>query len=134
MQDEGLKRQILELFRRKGMRVTRQRELILDIILENECTCCKEIYYRAAKKDKDIGIATVYRMVNSLAEMGIFRQNIPYCLAAEDEDRAGNGCRIFLKDRTVVDLDADEWESMLRAELVRKGCPEDVQIDRVTLK
>ena len=83
MQDERVadrereKKQILDLFREKGMRVTRQRELILDIVLENECSCCKEIYYRAAKKDKNIGIATVYRMVNALSELGLFRQNLP---------------------------------------------------------
>ena len=59
MQDERMngreqeKKQILDLFRKKGMRITKQRELILDIVLENECSCCKEIYYRAAKKDKN---------------------------------------------------------------------------------
>ncbi len=39
---EQEKKQILELFRKKGMRITKQRELILDIVLENECSCCKE--------------------------------------------------------------------------------------------
>ena len=79
MQDERMngreqeKKQILELFRKKGMRITKQRELILDIVLENECSCCKEIYYRAAKKDKNNVIATVYRMINSLRELVVFR-------------------------------------------------------------
>ena len=62
MQDERVagreqeKKQILDLFREKGMRVTRQRELILDIVLENECSCCKEIYYRRRRRIKISGL------------------------------------------------------------------------------
>ena len=37
---------ILERLREQGCRITRQRQLILDIILEEECSCCKEIYYK----------------------------------------------------------------------------------------
>ena len=65
MQDERLirvareKDKILELFRNKGMRITKQRKLILDIVFEQECTSCKEIYYQASKRDKNIGIATI---------------------------------------------------------------------------
>ena len=50
---------ILERLREQGCRITRQRQLILDIILEEECSCCKEIYYKAAKRDPSIGMATV---------------------------------------------------------------------------
>ena len=38
--------------------------MLLDIILEDECSSCKEIYYRATKKDPTIGTATVYRIIN----------------------------------------------------------------------
>ena len=81
MQDERLMRavcrkdEILEQIRRNGMRITSQRRLILDIVLEHECTCCKEIYYQALKKDKNMGIATVYRMVNMLTDLGILQMN-----------------------------------------------------------
>ena len=44
-----------------------QRQLILDIILEEECSCCKEIYYKVQEKDRNIGPATIYRMVNMLS-------------------------------------------------------------------
>ena len=50
VQDEKLirvareKDKILELFRQKGMRITKQRRLILDIVFEHDCICCKEIY------------------------------------------------------------------------------------------
>ena len=57
---------ILERLREQGCRITRQRQLILDIILEEECSCCKEIYYKVQEKDRNIGPATIYRMVNML--------------------------------------------------------------------
>ena len=65
VQDEKLirttreKDMILEKFRNRGMRITKQRRLILDIVFEQDCTSCKEIYYQASKRDKNIGIATV---------------------------------------------------------------------------
>lgn len=51
---------ILERLREQGCRITRQRQLILDIILEEECSCCKEIYYKVQEKDRNIGPATIY--------------------------------------------------------------------------
>ena len=63
---------ILERLREQGCRITRQRQLILDIILEEECSCCKEIYYKVQEKDRNIGPATIYRMVNMLSLIHIF--------------------------------------------------------------
>ena len=39
---------IIEKLKERGLRITRQRRILLDIILEGECSCCKEIYYRAS--------------------------------------------------------------------------------------
>ena len=58
-------------------RITKQRLILLDVILEGECGSCKEIYYRASKIDRSIGTATVYRMINTLEEIGaIDRKNM----------------------------------------------------------
>ena len=65
---------ILERFRKNGGRVTRQRELLIDIILQEQCTSCKEIYVLASRKDPGIGIATVYRMIRSLEELGALKR------------------------------------------------------------
>ena len=68
---------IFERLREQGCRITRQRQLILDIILEEECSCCKEIYYKVQEKDRNIGPATIYRMVNMLEKIGaISRKNM----------------------------------------------------------
>ena len=94
VQDEKLirttreKDMILEKFRNRGMRITKQRWLILDIVFEQDCTSCKEIYYQASKRDKNIGIATVYRMVNALTELGVFQTNVPssdWAICAESD-------------------------------------------------
>ena len=127
MQDEKLirvareKDQILALFRQKGMRVTKQRKLILDIVFEYDCISCKEIYYQALKTDKNVGIATVYRMVNALADLGVFRTNVPYRPAKQPEEGSGNGCRIVLKNQTIVEFEECEWQSLLAEALRRKG-------------
>lgn len=71
------KEMVVKQLREKGCRITKQRLMLLDIILEEECSCCKEIYYRASKEDEKIGPATVYRMVNTLEEIGaISRKNM----------------------------------------------------------
>ncbi len=40
-------------------RITKRRKMILDIILEDRCSSCKEIYARVVKLDQSIGMATV---------------------------------------------------------------------------
>ena len=44
---------IIEKLKERGLRITRQRMILLDIILEGECSCCKEIYYRASAGSED---------------------------------------------------------------------------------
>ena len=68
---------IINRLKEDGCRITKQRLMLLDIILEDECSSCKEIYYRATKKDPTIGTATVYCMINTLEEIGaISRKNM----------------------------------------------------------
>lgn len=50
---------VIEKLRSHGLRITNQRRILIDIILEHDCASCKEIYYLASKKDPSIGIATV---------------------------------------------------------------------------
>ena len=66
--------QVIEEMRKKGCRITKQRKLIVDIIMNNEFTSCKEIYYRVIKEDPTIGMATVYRMIKQLEEMNVIRR------------------------------------------------------------
>ena len=76
---------ILQELRKNGCRITNQRQLLIDIILQDECCCCKEIYYQAIKKDPTIGMATVYRMVKTLAETGLIKRKNLYRIQVEEE-------------------------------------------------
>ena len=68
---------ILTKLKEKGCRITKQRLRLIDIILQNECSSCKEIFYRALEEDDKLGVATVYRMVNLLEVIGaISRMNM----------------------------------------------------------
>ncbi|WP_081848663.1 transcriptional repressor [Clostridium sp. KNHs205] len=68
---------IINELRKKKFRITEQRRLLIDVILEDECSSCKEIYYKAVKKDSTVGIATVYRMVKTLEDLGVInRKNL----------------------------------------------------------
>ena len=44
------KENIIEKLRERGCRITKQRQILLDVILKEECSCCKEIYYKAARR------------------------------------------------------------------------------------
>jgi len=71
------KEAIIQKLKERGCRITKQRLMLLDIIMEEDYSCCKEIYYRASQLDPQIGIATIYRMVNTLEEIGaISRKNM----------------------------------------------------------
>ena len=124
---------ILERLREQGCRITRQRQLILDIILEEECSCCKEIYYKVQEKDRNIGPATIYRMVNMLEKIGaISRKNmyrISGCAACCQE----NGCTVRLSDATVCKLPSEVWKQVVREGLKNMGYIGDQDIESIEM-
>ena len=74
---EMQKELVLQKLREKGCRITKQRRMLLDVILQEECASCKEIYYKSKKEDDSIGMANIYRMINLLEEIGaISRKNM----------------------------------------------------------
>ena len=79
------KAQIIGELQRKGKRITGQRKILLDVILEGNWSSCKEIYYMASKKDPTIGLATVYRMVGVLEEMGFLSRGYRYSYPVENK-------------------------------------------------
>ncbi len=59
----------------KKLRMTPQRNLILDVFLKTERhVSSEELYLLVRKKDKTIGQATVYRMLRLLSEADIARE------------------------------------------------------------
>lgn len=74
---------VLKELRRQGKRITGQRKVILEIILNQKWENCKDIYYEALKRDPSIGIATVYRMLDTLEETSILEKQCSYHLNEE---------------------------------------------------
>ena len=63
--------QIIEALRKKGMRITKQRKIVADIIADNDGASCKDICCMVRKSDDSIGTATVYRMIKVLEDIGV---------------------------------------------------------------
>ncbi|MGN0330709.1 MAG: transcriptional repressor [Kineothrix sp.] len=112
---------IISKLKEQGCRITKQRLTLLDIILEHECSSCKEIYYRAAKVDDSIGTATVYRMVNVLEEIGAISRRNMYKVTCSEHCPEKNACTIVLDDDTTYHLSAGKWNEVIRAGLASCG-------------
>lgn len=120
---------VIEKLREQGCRITKQRRMLLDIILEEEYSCCKEIYYKAVKIDPSIGTATVYRMINTLEEIGAISRNTMYHIACSDECADENPhCRIELTDGTKLQLDTSQWHEIVRLGLKASGFRSDARV------
>ena len=100
---------VLQQLRERGCRITKQRQILLDIILQEECASCKEIYYKASAIDHSIGTATVYRMINLLEEIGAISRKNMYRISCGMECDKENACIIELEDGSVCTLSAGEW-------------------------
>lgn len=112
IQSEYMKKEvILEKLRQKGCRITKQRKVLIDVILDGGCTCCKEIYFMAIKKDPNIGMATIYRMVNLLEEIGALKWRNEYQIF--DDQKPVTQCLVELSDASFVELDQDSFKQVL---------------------
>lgn len=125
---------ILSKLKERGCRITKQRLMLLDIILEEESSCCKEIYYKASKKDKRIGTATVYRMINTLEEIGAINRKNMYKVACGEECKVENACIIEFEDDTVIHLSAKKWNQVIRTGLEACGYLEGRNVRSVIAK
>ena len=110
------KEQIIEKLKENGCRITKQRLMLIDIILENDCSSCKEIFYKASKTDNRIGVATVYRMINALEEIGAISRKNMYRVACSTK----GACTVELDDDTICHLSGQKLNEVILAGL--KAC------------
>lgn len=103
--------------REKGFRITNQRKIIIDIILRKECTSCKEIFWEALQKDESIGIATVYRIIKSLEEIGAINRKNFYKISSDELDVLNGEGVILLKNKKVLKLSEEDWKRIIRVGL-----------------
>ena len=124
---------ILQQLKEQGFRITKQRRMLLDVILEEECSSCKEIYYKASKLDKKIGTATVYRMINTLEDIGAISRKNMYKVACSADCAREHACKIELNDNTVYELSAKRWNHVIVEGLKACGYLEKQEIRSVVV-
>ncbi|MBR1568639.1 MAG: transcriptional repressor [Lachnospiraceae bacterium] len=130
---------IIDKLKKRGYRITKQRKILLDIILEDQCTSCKEIYYKASKQDSEIGAATVYRMINTLEEIGAINRGNMYKIdweeskgtrsASEDEE-----CTIVFEDDSKLQIPHQIWNQVVLTGLEACGYGQKPAIRNIVLE
>ena len=125
---------ILNRLRQRGCRITKQRMVLLDIILDGDCSSCKEIYYKASKIDPSIGSATVYRMINKLEEIGAISRKNMYKVSFGEKCSMDNACTVILDDNTMFNLSAQNWNKVVRAGLVECGYLSEQKIISINVR
>lgn len=128
------KENIIQKLKEQGCRITKQRLMLLDIILEEDCSCCKEIYYKASKLDDKIGTATVYRMVNTLEEIGAISRKNMYRIACDGANEQENACTIEFDDDTVIELSTSKWNQIIQTGLAACGYLNGQQVKSIMAK
>ena len=101
---------VIALLRKEGFRVTKQRKILIDIILNEKCTCCKEIYCLASRQDRGIGIATIYRTINALENIGALKQK-----------EVNGNFLIELDDGAVIELDQNALHDVIEKGIKQSG-------------
>lgn len=122
---------VIAKLKERGYRITKQRLMLLDVILEEDCASCKEIYYKAHSIDAGVGSATVYRMVNLLENIGIFSRKNMYRVACGMDCTKENACLIEFDNGKGFQLNAKEWHRVITEGLKACGYESDREITGV---
>lgn len=125
---------IIRKLKEHGYRITKQRKMLLRIILSDQCSSCKEIYYKAAERDPSIGPATVYRMINTLEEIGVINRGNMYRITREESAEESASYMIEFDDNTSLKLSAKKWNQIIQSGLEAYGYAENREIRNVTAK
>lgn len=127
------KQVILQKLRNRGCRITSQRENLIEIILEGKCSSCKEIYFMALKKDAGIGLATIYRMMNLLEEIGALKWRNEYSICENDILSLEN-CLIELEDNSWIELKVESLKNVMEKGMESCGYLAGKHITNILIK
>lgn len=120
-QSEDIKKDVvIRSLKENGFRITRQREVLIDIILGEPCACCKEIYILASKKEPGIGTATVYRTIDALERIGALKRKNTYELCDQDH-RMKKRYLLELEEGQAIELDYQSLKKVLETGLKHCG-------------
>lgn len=107
------KEDALSCLQKKGFRITKQRRTLIDVIFDGKCSSCKEIYYLASQKMPEIGIATVYRMLDVLEDVGAIKRHgaFQFCSC---EGHELHTCEIYLDNDRKIQFDQETLYMILQ--------------------
>ena len=128
------KEMVLQRLKENGCRITKQRKILLDIILQEECASCKEIYYKAVALDSSVGAATVYRMINLLEEIGAISRKNMYRISCGMNCDKEDTCIIELDDESVCRLSSGEWYNVISEGLRCCGYVDEQKVSSVIVE
>ncbi len=109
----------IRLLEKNGLRMTVQRRKIIEILTSSKCTSPKELWYEAKEYVPDLGIATVYRLINRLEQIGLLSKNRAIGMQVTKPklgsitDERG---RSILNEGSVIDL-----ENIIKHGLINEG-------------
>ena len=125
---------IFARLKENGLRLTEQRKIIVDIIVNDEYSCCKEVYFLAHKKDSSIGIATVYRMLNVLEDVGaISRKNIQKTSCSGRCCDMKGGCTVVTDQSKQIILSEEDLQEALKYIMEKNGYDKVEEIKAVLI-
>lgn len=125
---------VLDELKKNGFRITNQRKLLIDIILSDECSCCKEIYYEAVRQDSSIGIATVYRMVKTLEDIGAINRKNMYKIDCGVGCGLKKGCTLILDNQEKVSLSGEDLHEAMMGVLRKRGYGKCGKIESISFE
>ncbi|MGN0305672.1 MAG: Fur family transcriptional regulator [Lachnospiraceae bacterium] len=124
------KEEILNRLKQGGYRITKQRLALLEVILESECSCCKEIYFYVHKKMPRIGIATIYRMMNTLEEIGAIERKNLYQICPRDRDKIEN-CIVQYSEGMQIRLSAENLHRVVEEGMKKLGLADKNMVQQI---
>lgn len=131
---QNRKKYLLKKMKDRGMRITEQRSLLLDILLEDNCTSCKEIYYKALKKNPEIGMATIYRMLDLLEELGVVEKKNRCQLLNGQHFENQMTCKVVSEEGTDCELSEQSFLEVLESGLNEKGYIKGEKIKKIAIE
>ncbi|HIV14842.1 MAG TPA: transcriptional repressor [Candidatus Avisuccinivibrio pullicola] len=114
----SLTEETLRKLEESGLRMTVQRRHIIDILTRSDCTSPKEVWYEAREFVPDLGIATVYRLINRLEQIGVLSKQRNLGMRPETPElgtiKSGRG-------QKTLDARGTNLQELLRLGLISRG-------------
>lgn len=121
---------VVARLRKEGFRITKQRILIIDTLLEHRFECKKAVCYYVQQIDSSIGMATVYRFLQVLEQMEVLKPENSYMVQVEQKLCQEQKCTVFMNNNKKLVLKPSEWKQAIMSLVEKKGYS-SLDIDKI---